>query len=208
LFDFDGTICRRNSYQALLRGLLAERTRFSISLLWALAARRLRLVDSLQLKNLVVSRFRNWSWSEVQAYGTDVYHHSLRPHLFPDALKELDRTRREGHHILVISGAFDFLLRPFCAEYGLDVFAATWVAFDGDRCLGRLAGEEMLGSRKVDFLRQHFAGNTVAWEESCAYSDEPADLPMLNLVGHPVIVNARQHAFPGMPSTTRFARWK
>lgn len=208
VFDFDGTLCRINSYHVLLRWTLAQKDYFSVRLGTALAARFAGLKSSQALKCLALSRLRSWTRAEVDSLGRQLYVLHLKPKLIEAGLTELRRRRNDGFRVVLVSGAFDFLLRPFCAEHGLDVFAASEVAFNGDQCLGRLAGEEMLGTKKVNFLMQYFAGNKVDWDESWAYSDELADLPMLRLVGNPVMINAPQRPLSGLPATIRFERWE
>jgi phosphoserine phosphatase len=107
-----------------------------------------------------------------------------------------------------VSAAWDVLLAPFAAEFGLARWAGTPVAFTGDRCAGRLATPLLRGEAKAAWLRKAFAGQAVDWEGSHAYGDEAADLPMLSLVGSPCFVAAHGVTVPtGLPAGTTRLTW-
>ena len=57
------------------------------------------------------------------------------------------------------------------------------------RYTGRLAGPFCYGAGKADVLRALAAEHGYDLDSSYAYSDSVSDLPMLELVGHPVAVN-------------------
>ena len=189
VFDFDGTLCSRNSYHVLLQDRLRSGLRPCLSITTALALRKLRLMTSEQLKNVVLAGFHGWSAERLGALGQRLYDNDLRPWLRPMAIQELRTRRADGFVAVVVSGAFEFLLRPFCVEYGLEICGCTQVAFSGERCLGHLAGPEMRAEHKCKALRDRFDKEQVDWGGSCAFADEPADLPVFQMVGQPFMVN-------------------
>lgn len=207
LFDFDGTLCRVNSWQVLLRRQLVRPTPAAVWLAGAIALRQVRLLRSETLKDVALAKFRGWSRAELNRFGADFYGECLRPVLFPAALAELERLRTAGFRVVVISGAFDFLLAPFCETHGVTDWECTRVAFDGERCAGRLGGAEMRGEAKVAWLERHFAGQTVDWAGSVAYSDELSDLPMLRRVGTGWLVGDRVPRTTGLPDGIQWGAW-
>jgi HAD superfamily hydrolase (TIGR01490 family) len=207
LFDFDGTLCRVNSWQVLLRKLVARPSVEAARLTVAIAARQARLIRSERLKDITLARFRGWTRAELDRYGQQFYSAWLQPALLPAALTELDRCRADGFRVVVISGAFDFLLAPFCAAHSIADWESTRIAFAADRCLGRLAGPEMRGDEKVGFLRRHFANEPVDWAASVAYSDELSDLPMLQAVGTGFVVGDHLARDAELPAGLKWGSW-
>lgn len=207
LFDFDGTLCRVNSWQVLLRRELARPTPRSLWLAAAIATRRLRLIRSETLKDVALGAFRGWSRAELDRHGAEFYAQHLAPVLIPAALKELAARREAGFQPVVISGAFDFLLRPFCEAHGVADWECTRVAFDGPRCQGRLAGPEMRGAAKVEWLARRFAGQPVDWAGSVAFSDELSDLPMLQRAGTGYLVGDREPLTAALPAGVQRGAW-
>lgn len=188
LFDFDGTICRGNSFHLLV----AERIRSwhgLFQVLPALILRRMRVVRGNVLKNTLLSQFRGWPRTQVRDFGAVFYARKIRPILMRSALAEMALRREQGFQIVVVSGAFDFVLEPYCEEHMVEHRQGTELAYSGEICMGRLRGEEMRGEQKRLWLTNRFAGVSVDWDASFAYSDEWSDVPMLAMVGNPRMIN-------------------
>lgn len=190
LFDFDGTISRLNSYHVFLRWILRQPNFCSLQVGFGLALRRLGLVPSVGLKNLALRRLRGASRGEVAALGENLYREKISPSLIPEAIAEVRKRQLEGFRVIIVSGAFDFILEPFCREHEIQHYYGARVAFAEGLCLGRLEAGEMRGEEKLLHLRTQFPGGEVDWHASCAYGDEPSDLALLNAVGHPFLAGA------------------
>ena len=189
VFDFDGTLCALNSYRALLGERLRSGLRSCMRIAPAVVLRQTGLLSSSALKNRLLDEFRGWSRARLNQLGESLYDSRLRPCLIPPAIAELRIRREKGFQLVVVSGAFDFLLAPFCAEHGITLYGCSQVGFDGDTCTGRIQGSEMLGETKRRFLARQFSRTPVDWDQSYAYSDELTDLPLLAMVGNPCFIN-------------------
>jgi HAD superfamily hydrolase (TIGR01490 family) len=189
IFDFDGTLCSRNSYHVLIKNRLQAGWAPFWGVGFKVVLRRLGLVKSEHLKRKVVAEFKGWSRDKLADFGQFLYKQELRPFLRPAALEELKRCRIEGLLPVVVSGAFDFFVQPFCAEHEIDVYVCTQLAFSLDVCLGCLQEPEMRAEHKRTALRQLFSEYEIDWEGSCAFTDELSDLPLLEMVGRPCLVN-------------------
>jgi HAD superfamily hydrolase (TIGR01490 family) len=98
--------------------------------------------------------------------------------------------QEEGHIIILVSGGF----QPFLSEVGSLLGTNHTVGTDlervGDFYTGRLAGPFCHGDDRVRLVR-HFiesSGFDVNLSSSYAYGDRVQDIPMLEMVGHPVAV--------------------
>lgn len=208
VFDFDGTVLRGNTWHLFFAEQLRERRIRAPWLLTALAIRRTRLVSAEWLQDQALAPWRGQSLRAVEEIARVFYETQLRPRLRPAALAEISRHRAQGDEVVVVSAAWDVLLAPFAAEFGVTRWAGTPVAFAGDRCAGRLAAHLLRGEAKAAWLRQTFSGQAVDWAGSHAYGDEAADLPMLGLVGSPCFVAANDAAVPaGLPAGVRRLIW-
>jgi HAD superfamily hydrolase (TIGR01490 family) len=207
LFDFDGTLCCLNSWHVFLRWLLQKRNRDSLRVGFALARRFAGISSPSDLKNTALSCMRGWTSSEVDALGARIYDKYLRPNLFARGLAELRLRQSEGYRVIVVSGAFDFLLRPFCAEYGVPECVCTRLAFEGDRCLGMLADKEVRGEYKRMSLERYLGNEKIAWDESRVYSDELNDLPIFQLVKNAFLVGAEAEKQRTLPPGISHGPW-
>lgn len=188
LFDFDGTIIRGNSFHEIIKLQLRSGFRRSIALGGRLVARRLRLCTSKDIKNEVLSEYAGIRREELLDVGRGIYTTLVRSQVEAAAVAEMERLRASGFVIVVISGAFDFVLEPFCVEYGICHWAGAAVGFNGDLCAGRLSHGEMRGHEKVQFIERAPWNVDVEWGHSIAFSDEYSDRPMLDLCGRRVVV--------------------
>jgi phosphatidylglycerophosphatase C len=100
------------------------------------------------------------------------------------ALAALERHRRAGDRVVIVTGAAERLAHRVCARIGLDsveVVGSTLRAWRG----GWIAGVHCYGSMKPRVLAER--GLEPPWE--VVYTDSAADLPLLVQARRPVLVN-------------------
>jgi phosphatidylglycerophosphatase C len=207
LFDFDGTLCRLNSYHIFLKWLIKERTTNSLKLLSATALRKAGLIGRPALMNIALGTLKGKTRTEVELIGEMIFVNKLLPNLNKLGIAEMQKKRDEGYGLVILSGAFDFILKPFCDFYKIDHWQSTRLAYTNDICSGRLAGVEFLGEEKRTYLQNYFSQSTIDWAESCAYSDELTDLPLFSLVGTKFLIVDRSQQIPSSPENIQRVFW-
>ncbi|MCB9413094.1 MAG: HAD family phosphatase [Actinobacteria bacterium] len=132
---------------------------------------------------------------------------SLRPQLEP----ALARHKANGEDRIVLSASPTEIVSRFAHEAGLSHGAGTTAARDDNGVYtGELAGPFCYGDGKVEVMRQLAQEHGYNLEDSYAYSDSASDLPMLEAVGHPVVVHpepelraiAEQRGWPVIETST------
>jgi HAD superfamily hydrolase (TIGR01490 family) len=117
--------------------------------------------------------------------------------LDPDSLRcfalGIDRIAQHqalGHRVFLVSGTLAPVARGVARRLGgaIETCASELETRDG-RWTGRLAGEHVRGEVKAQAIRRLAARHDLDLDESYAYGNCLADLPMLEAVGHPVAVN-------------------
>jgi HAD superfamily hydrolase (TIGR01490 family) len=114
----------------------------------------------------------------------------------------LKQHRDQGHRLVIITATNSFVAAPIADEFGVEALIATEPEKDGIRFTGRVAGIPCFREGKVQKLEAWLAGRVP--EETWFYSDSQNDLPLLEHVQHPVVVNpdevlARTAAERGWP---------
>ncbi|NEB79874.1 haloacid dehalogenase-like hydrolase [Streptomyces sp. SID14478] len=109
----------------------------------------------------------------------------------PATLAALRRHQRQGIPVVLVSGSFPLLL-PVAARA---VGAAHALGARMERCAGVLTGELIgppaIGEGKRALVRRFLAERPHLDPADCwAYGDHPSDLPMLQEVGHAMLVGA------------------
>ena len=102
-------------------------------------------------------------------------------------LTTLRRHHRAGEVIVLVSGSFPPCLDPIAAFVCADLVLCSRPQVREGRYTGDLA-VPMVGERKAAAVRAEAAARGIALEHSLAYGDHLSDLPLLDLVGHPVVV--------------------
>jgi len=111
------------------------------------------------------------------------------PRLSPDGLAAMDRHRRAGHHLVLVTGSPDFLIAPLADFLGVnDVLAARPQCKDGF-FTGHLITPLPYGDGKRRLLEGFAGEHNLDLTQSYAYGDSPGDIEALRLVGHPLVVN-------------------
>jgi HAD superfamily hydrolase (TIGR01490 family) len=207
IFDFDGTLLGGNSWQLFFWWSVRHQPARAPRLLLGLALRRLRLVSERFLQEQVLAAWRGRTRDEMAALGRRVYAERLGARLRPAALRELADRRAAGYEVVLVTGAFDFLVAPLVQAQGITRWAATPLVFADGRCTGRIDGPALRGPEKRRALLALAAGAPVAWADSCAFGDALEDLPVLELVGEPVLVHAGAGPPRGLPPAVGVRHW-
>lgn len=198
MFDFDGTLCADNTLHLLMAQQLREGPMGALRIAGWSVARKFRMADSRRFKEGVLSRYRGWTPRQLADLGEEFYRDEIRPRLRADGLRELARCRAEGSRLVLVTGAFDFLVLPFVREFSFADCLCCRVEVRDDRITGRIAGPEMLGREKRGETLSHFSGHEVDWSASIAFTDDWRDLPWLKLAGQRKMVAGTA----GLPSRT------
>jgi HAD superfamily hydrolase (TIGR01490 family) len=107
----------------------------------------------------------------------------------PKAQALIDDHRAQGHFILIITATNDFVTKPIADSYGADhILATTGEVVDG-RYTGKVFGTPCFQAGKIDRLNQWLEGQPYDLKGSYFYSDSFNDLPLLEIVDHPIAVD-------------------
>jgi HAD superfamily hydrolase (TIGR01490 family) len=110
--------------------------------------------------------------------------------VFAGARQRVAEHREQGHRTYVVSASSAEIVEPVARRLGIDGAIATWPEIDTDgRYTGRIRGPFVYGPGKARAVRELAEREGIDLTASWAYSDSSSDLPLLEMVGHPVVVN-------------------
>jgi fatty acyl-CoA reductase len=107
---------------------------------------------------------------------------------YPEGLRRIREHKRAGHRVLLLTGALDVVVEPLAKLLEVDVDCAHLLERDG-RLTGDLASPPPAGEARATLLEEYAAARGLDLKESFAYADAISDLPMLEVVGTPVVIN-------------------
>lgn len=108
------------------------------------------------------------------------------------AARELVEQHRIGDTLLIITATNSFVTRPIAEEFGVTNLIATEPEEIDGQFTGKVAGTPCFREGKVERLQLWLDENDESLKDSYFYSDSHNDLPLLDLVTHPVAVNPDQ----------------
>ena len=114
----------------------------------------------------------------------------IAPMMLPKAQQLLQQHRERGDYLLIITATNEFVTAPIGRLLGVDDLLATVPEYINGAFTGKVAGTPCFHAGKVERLRHWLDENPHSLEDSYFYSDSHNDLPLLELVDHPVAVDA------------------
>jgi HAD superfamily hydrolase (TIGR01490 family) len=127
--------------------------------------------------------------SELLAWRMQFMRQKIEPVMLPAARALLDRHRRAGDTLVIITATNRFITEPIAAAFGVEHLLATEPAMAQDRYTGEVVGTPCFQNGKVERLRQWLHGREESLSGSHFYSDSRNDLPLLSQVDNPVAVD-------------------
>jgi HAD superfamily hydrolase (TIGR01490 family) len=181
LFDFDGTITDREMLPAFVRfAVPPARLRVWSWLLapWVIGY-RLGWVSGVSIRAKIARfGFRGMSVADYRAAGECFARDVLPSVLRPEAMARIAWHRARGDTVVVVSGAYDVYLAPWCREHGLGLICSSLGILDG-RLTGRYAGTQCVGEEKARRVREQYTLSS--FDAVHAYGDTPEDAALLAL---------------------------
>jgi HAD superfamily hydrolase (TIGR01490 family) len=194
-FDLDKTVIATSSVMALggtlyREGLISKRTiarGLYAQVIYLLVGADDEKMERMREAMLTITR--GWDQARVKQIVRETFDDVLTPIIFAEALELIDEHRLEGRKTVLVSSSPIETVEPIGDHLGVDDVIATRARLDGE---GRYTGElefYAYGPHKAEAIREMAVAEGLDLAGSYAYSDSITDLPMLELVGHPVAVN-------------------
>jgi HAD superfamily hydrolase (TIGR01490 family) len=201
IIDLDGTLLKRTSSEhsffrfLLLRGKIGPFRLASFLLTFFRDALKLGLRQAIGWN---ATYLRGEKPESVEAWARDYGSAHLREAV-PTGLQErIRRFKEEGCRIILLSGSLQVLVNELKEELGVDIIIGRELETAGGKLTGHRTGIYPYACQKVEALFERVKPDEVDWRESWALADRMSDLPVLELVGHPVAVHPtsglRRHA--------------
>jgi len=194
VFDVDGTLVQTNvveyffwmrlqdqpltDWPAFLARLAARTPR------WLYLERRSRA----EFQRSFYREYDGLDEERMRRLGEEALHAVTLRRIFPEGVRRIREHKRAGHHVLLLTGALDVVVEPLAKLLEVDVDCAHLLRTDG-RLTGDLESPPPAGEARATLLEEYAAAHGLDPAESFAYADAISDLPMLECVGTPVVVN-------------------
>jgi HAD superfamily hydrolase (TIGR01490 family) len=194
-FDLDKTVIAKASMMAFGRsfyraGLISRRS--LAKGLWTQVT-YVRIGASAKkvarIRHSVLRVTRGWEQARVREIVADGLVSLIDPITYSEARALIDEHRAAGRRVYIVSAAPAEIVEPLAHHFGVHEAIASQARVDHH---GRYTGHldrYAYGPAKAALIRQIAERDGLDLSRSWAYTDSATDLPMLEVVGHPVAVN-------------------
>lgn len=192
--DLDNTIIAGSSALAFARtfarhGLVDRGTVVRgawAQLLLLLSGADASTMDTLRRRMTLICQ--GWEVERVSAIVAETLQEVIGPLVYPEAVRLIERHRAQGAEIVLLSASGLEVVGPIAELIGIDRFRATTMRIEA----GRYAGDiefYCYGDGKAHAAREIAAESGFDLRRCAAYTDSITDLPLLEVVGAPAVVN-------------------
>ena len=179
LFDFDGTITHKETFAPFLRFAIPRHRRLLGSGLFPplVIGYRLGMVSGVHIRSRLVDfGFRGLAAEKIAAAGRCFAEEVVPKIVRPAALERIHWHKAQGDRIIVVSGALDVYLSPWCKQHGLELLCSS-LDVEGGVLTGRYRGLQCVKTEKCRRVRELCALED--FPTVYAYGDTAEDLDML-----------------------------
>ena len=214
-FDLDKTVIAKSSTLAFSRpfykgGLVNRRAVLKSSFAQFVYLLQGADEDSMhRMRDYLKQLCAGWSVEQVNAIVAETLHELIEPMVYAEAVALIAEHRAAGRDVVIISSSGEEVVRPIGAMLGVDDVIATRMVVEDGRYTGDIEFYAY-GEGKAQAVRRLADERGYDLAACWAYSDSATDRPMLEAVGHPVVVNPdrvlRRHAADAGWELQDFAR--
>jgi HAD superfamily hydrolase (TIGR01490 family) len=193
-FDLDKTIIAKSSTLAFSKpffdqGLINRRAVLKSS--YAQFIFLLSGADHDQMDRMrahMTNMCTGWDVAQVRSIVNETLHDIVTPLVFAEAADLIASHKLCGRDVVLVSASGEEIVAPIARALGATHAMATRMVVEDGKFTGEVAFY-CYGEDKVKAIRELAAREGYPLEHCYAYSDSISDMPMLEVVGHPTVVN-------------------
>lgn len=126
---------------------------------------------------------------ELVRLSHEIFDRKLVRRLWPETVAVAREHLDAGREVWLVTATAQEIADVIAERLGFTGALGTVLETADGVFTGRLVGSVMHGGHKAEAAQERARGAGVDLAECWAYSDSHNDIPLLNLVGHPVVVN-------------------
>lgn len=192
IFDMDRTLVRKNTANLFVwwrlrrgKGSIREAVRVAT---W-LTQYSLGVMDAAKVSEQALTALAGLEETSFADECRVWYAEVVRSHITARARSAVDAAKKEGRVLAILSAATPYAVVPLAEELGIEHALCTKLEIAEGRFTGRCVEPLCYGRGKVSIAEEWAAREQVDLGRSAFYTDSVSDLPMLERVGEPQVIN-------------------
>ena len=191
-FDMDKTLIAENSGSLYMRYRYARGEISGMELLKGLGAYIQYKVGMLDIRNWtknMMLQVKDSNALELESQARDWFDELVAPTIYPEAEELVRKHQAQDHIVVVVSGATKFVVQPLAERLKIEHMLYTRLEVEGGVFTGRVIEPICFEEGKIYWLQQFIDEHDIDLAKSWFYTDSITDMPLMDIVGHPVAVN-------------------
>ncbi len=191
-FDMDKTLIAENSGSLYMKHRYERGEIGGMELLKGLGVYvqyKLGVLDIRNWTRTMTKQFEGRVEAELEREAEQWFAELVVPAIYPEAEKLVLEHQEAGDVVAIISGAMRFVVEPLARRLGIEHMLYTRLEVEDGRFTGRIVEPACFEEGKIYWIQQFIEEHDIDLAKSFFYTDSVTDMPLLDLVGHPKVVN-------------------
>ncbi len=191
-FDMDKTLIAENSGSLYMQYRYQRGEIGGVDLLKGIGAYLQYKIGMLDIRNWtknMMVQFRGQDEAELEAEANAWFDEMVAPTVYPEAIEAVRKHEDQEHVVAIVSGATRFVVQPLARKLGIEHMLYTRLEVENGAFTGRVVEPICFEEGKIYWLQQFIDEQGIDLAKSWFYTDSITDLPLMDLIGHPVAVN-------------------
>ncbi len=147
-------------------------------------------LDVYEFLKFALQPLANHSYDELCKWRNDYIEQRIKPIIKSKTFDLIEKHRSAGDHLAIVTATNSFITEPTKEIFKMDTLIATEPAMENGSFTGEVHGTPSFGPGKVTRVHEWLNDSDHSLEGSYFYSDSRNDIPLLELVSHPITVDA------------------
>lgn len=126
---------------------------------------------------------------DLRRFADKCVQEEVKGHCYQEALERIDKHKENGDHVLLASGSSDFIIDALAKQVGAHGSIATSAQVKDGRSTKRIIYPLCYQEGKLTLIKKYLKPLGIDLKTATVYTDNIADLPLLECVKRPVVVN-------------------
>ena len=197
IFDFDGTLYAKETFQLMMNHLKnhpihSRRYRkFYRAIMPPYIGHKLKIYPEAKMRARSVQAYlaalETFSKQELEEYFGEIAE-LMHDDFNHEVVERLKQHVFNEDYCMLVSGAFTPLLHAVTKELPIEKIIGTEVSYEANILDHKTPVVHIQGPLKTEKILEALGDQAIDWKNSYAYGDSLSDVPVLELVGHPVAV--------------------
>jgi len=191
-FDMDNTLLKGDSDNLLVAYMIGTRRLGMATLVKMARFNLLALLDRVDIeewRRWVYREFGRFKAEELMPIVEEGYKRRIMPRLYSEGVDSIAAHKQKGHLTVIATAAWEFIAEKVRVQLGADDKISSIAGFENGHLSDDLRNLLPYNEGKRATAQLYAAERDVDLNNCYLYTDSIADLPLLEAVGHAVVVN-------------------